>query len=82
MRYIRLYDLVVWSLYTWCFDFTNIEEDLYDVVKLMLEEDVNQIGLPNGKVIYLTEHDINDVVDYLVPYVKAILEEINEEIIY
>ncbi len=79
MAYVRLEDLITWAVYTWCFDFTNIEEDLYDVITLALKEGINQIGLANGKVIYLTEHDINDVVDYLVPYVEAFLEEINEE---
>jgi hypothetical protein len=79
MEYIRLEDLIAWAIYTWGFSFSDIEEDLYDVLRIALKNGIDVIGIDLGsnKVVYLSEYDLTDVVDYLVKYVEEILESIN-----
>jgi hypothetical protein len=77
--YVRLYDLITFAYYTWCFDFRELESDLRDMLELAIRDGVNCIGLGNGKIVYLGEHDLNDVVELLSSKVEAILEELREE---
>jgi len=77
--YVRLKDLIEFAYYTWCFDFRELESDLRDVLELAIREGINEIGLDNGNVIYLGEHDLVDVVEFLSSKVETILEELREE---
>jgi hypothetical protein len=76
--YVKLYDLIVHSYYTWCFSFEDIQSDLMDILNLLIRDGISTIVVDLGskKVINITEHDLNDVVDYLEPYVIDILQEI------
>jgi len=85
MTYVRLRDLIEFAYYTWCFSFEDLEGDLSDVLKLAIKEGINEIGLDNGKVIYLGEYDLDDITEYLTDEVRDILQDIehieNEEIL-
>ena len=76
--YMRLYDLITLAYWTWCFSFEDIQSDMIDVLKIIVKDGINAIGIDPHKVIYLHEYDLVDVVEYLEPYVKEILEEIKE----
>ncbi len=76
MTYIKLDDLIAWAYWTWCFSFDDLEGDLYEVLRLALNDGISVIGIDLGsnKVINLTEHNLTDIVDYLKPYAEQALE--------
>jgi hypothetical protein len=78
MAYVKLDDLITWAYWTWCFSFDDLDSDLYDVLKLALNDGITFIGidLGSGKVISLLEYDLCDLVDELKPYVMQVLDEI------
>ena len=76
---VRLNDLISFAYYTLCYDFNDLESDLIEVLQLaVVRSGINSIRLEDGEV-YLSEHDLVDVVEYLSNKVEAILEELREK---
>jgi hypothetical protein len=77
--YVKFRDLIEYAYWTWNFSFDDVQTDLIDILQLAIKDGINAIGLPNDKVVYLTEFDLLDMVDYLSDYVYDILHDIKYE---